>query len=456
MFAYTSFSQNLFFRNLITGTDDTEILSNPFSYKPVYSDRVNNLTKKDFFDNSTHDSLPFLEKYYFIEENQNQINLFHINNFDSIAISNPGKIILKDKGINKGWIQKENLLVNERSLFTQDSLSFLKGIIVNDLTDLTYYYTINAYKSNFFYMDPYLSNTTFITPQLFSIYYIYKEYKENNISKSLLLGTAERFTQKDAVKEIIKGWYPKKRVFVLNKNIFIEPNWEQEAVEERKSKGIKAELFFYPNNASDFQLGIKTSNEYKIWFQDSFKRSSPNQIRLLVDEKNDGNILKVVYFSQEQPYYYNFCYTSFTHKNLIYPLYKYVFLLSMKELAILLKNLEVIKDVITNSKDRSNFRDLYAGFLEKKHLSKDEIKKMTITEANQKIFGFPLMKNTIGNTTIKQIKYQTPVSDIDYQNFINDFLLKYNELERILNGNSKYYFKSNDITYYWISEENLP
>lgn len=228
----------------------------PNSLWVVFSDKENNKTYTEPGGYGEFKTLSFLEKLYVAEENGEFARLVKpdIESFDSTP-----------QVIDYGWINKKNLLLWTHCLVTEEGRINRKAMILN---------TIEHLKKGFLTGEPNTvkfrkgeessSSYSGKQSQLYQIFYIYKI--KNDMA---LLGKQERLDPKNEnlLRNNIVGWAPISRITIWDHRIAIEPNWESQAVSERKN-GLKARFFSDINSSYNYREGEIPQAEKIIWDSD--------------------------------------------------------------------------------------------------------------------------------------------------------------------------------------------
>ncbi len=222
----------------------------------VFSDRENNPT---YFSDSTDNqfkTLKFLDSYFVVEEKGDFVHLVKDENFIRNVFSNSAK--------DFGWIKKKNLLLWNHDLVTKQGRINRKAMILNTVEQLKAENKNDKPDIVAFKQGPGASaKLTGEESQLFQFFYIYKVSEDG---KSVLLGK-NSFFGTTTVKKVIKGWVPRSRSIFWFNRLAIEPNWESEAVTERKN-GQKATFFADKGSAELFKNNIDIASDKIIWNND--------------------------------------------------------------------------------------------------------------------------------------------------------------------------------------------
>lgn len=173
-----------------------------------------------------------------------------------------------------GWVHKNDVLMWRVALVNPETNIDLKGMILNTTKALgsrmADYRRIQAFK------DPNLKYPTNYEARLFEIFYIY-QYSPDD--QSVLLGRRPYFSQMpsgDADQIDIVGWVDLNRVMEWDHRVAVEPNYSEEAVNERRRNNLKTTVFSpMPGNepgrcAEDFMRGRLPSDCDIAWNDDIY------------------------------------------------------------------------------------------------------------------------------------------------------------------------------------------
>lgn len=219
-------------------------------------------------------SVDFGEIYWVVEEEGNYLRI--------AKDERPQDMNLSSRAENYGWVGKEHLLLWQRALQNPESKISLKGMILNTTRALSRNVSpssrIQAYK------DPDMRIPANFDSKIYEIFYVYK-YSPSG--RSVLLGRNPFFSarqqQIDEVSGNIVGWFDLDRVLEWDHRVAIEPNWQPDAMNERKNSNVIATVFNptpggNPDRcAKDFASGRTLSNCDVAWnhdILDDFKRKN--------------------------------------------------------------------------------------------------------------------------------------------------------------------------------------
>lgn len=165
----------------------------------VYSDKAENAIYSEKESIKIISKVAFLDSFFVISVAGDMFELVKYN-FSLISIT--GKILSPDKIEYIGWINKSNLLLNERSFVDSKSLNAYKYVAILNGSTLfpTAVATLN-YNQIKVYATPELKNTQVVASiKLNDVVYAYKFYKDK-----ILIGKNAQFNTKNGAS-IILGW----------------------------------------------------------------------------------------------------------------------------------------------------------------------------------------------------------------------------------------------------------
>lgn len=266
----------------------------------VYSDRNDNNIYSDITYSKIINKSNFLDSFYVIKVSGEMLELIKYN---PSIIDASGQIVSPDKIEYMGWMNKSNLLLNERSFLDPISKYPYKYVtLINGTklfpTTLTY---LNGTLIKIF-SDPELKNVyTNHTLGLNEVVYVFKKYKEQ-----VLIGTKNNINSKNTTKNII-GW-----VHVS----FIQqwsPRLSVESIQAENTDTIASYLFPAKNLAVNFEnnsltvIPLKSNNcfttehfwnKYPVYQIESIAKNNKNYLLM-----ETGVIMKP--FDNSQAYIYS-------------------------------------------------------------------------------------------------------------------------------------------------------
>jgi hypothetical protein len=456
----------------------------------VFSDRNNNKTYESAFSLKEKSSLQFLDKLYVIDE---QDHFLHV--VKDTEIGESGKLYE-----DCGWIEKQYLLLWEHCLYSHKKNQEKKAIVINTI-DYLNEKAINEGKIQEVFSDPDLKIATNANLEMFDFYYVYKINKN-----SVLLGNKARIFKNDTINTNIIGWIPINRVAFWDTKIGIEPNWEGDAVKERKKNNTEFKIFADEISAEIYRNKKTTNDNYVIWNEEiSQKRNSGDWLRFqLIETKNDimkigfqGQIISAVdslgknitnknYISNRVNYFplntftylkiftnnknlrkiyndnYQLYLTGYLPKKISdskYPLYKLNIMLTRIELSDLIIKLKKFYEPFLRSENIISFQNEIKKLhkLEIPEISDEEIMNMKVGELLANLF-YISSNDKIDNCRFSDLNFVNNISKEDFSKYCNRITSNLIDIEKIFNDDIyeyMYYYK-NKQSFYWISEDYLP
>jgi len=193
----------------------------------VISDREGNIVYDEPNGDVLDFKLKFKDYFYVIDEEKDWIRIAKISK------PKPRKLKVKKNAtvLDYGWIQKSKMLLWTKGLINPASRIHQKAFLLNRAIDLKRL-TDNkqSVKKNLakIYKHPFKSNTT-EERHIYEFYFILKKDEHR-----VLIGT-EATLSTYRLDEIIVGWVNSNRLEEWNTRIALEPNFKQEAFNERKA-----------------------------------------------------------------------------------------------------------------------------------------------------------------------------------------------------------------------------
>jgi len=228
----------------------------------VFSDRSKNktYTRKDGAEKSV---INFMDWFYVVEEDNEWVHIYKDEFTYGTQIS--------DKAIDFGWIKKDHLLLWQHCVVTNEKID-RKVMLLNTFSTIE---SGNVSDDDVvkFYFDPEKKIGSDYESTLYQIFYIYKIDINNN---SILVGKDARSNDVTSMNKNVVGWVPYTKVTFWDHRVALEPNWESEAVRERRSKGYRAKAFEDDKSAEEYMNGNQNAGGV-YWESDPY------------DERNIGD-----------------------------------------------------------------------------------------------------------------------------------------------------------------------
>ncbi|MCD4745506.1 MAG: hypothetical protein K8R58_04340 [Bacteroidales bacterium] len=416
----------------------------------VYSDCADNYTIEKPNSTSKYKKLSFLEKFYVLEENDKYIHLIK-----DTKMSYDG--LFSSQAEDYGYVKKDNLLLWNHCLLTVEGKINKKAIIINTFVSAkSTQIKKGGNNTNIFFENPQLTIKPYRKFHKFEIFYIYKI-----TDKTVLLGRNPRIPAGIDITDIIEGWISKNRVIFWDHRMALEPNWNLNASEERKFNNIKATVLTDILSLIKFGNGEKVKDKAIIWNNDSYdERKIGDWMRFPILKVNENeNYYHVGVFGEINSESYSYAYAPINVKGLKKPLFQRVLLLSKLELG----NLILILNKLSTSKSSGDRREylveLWIEILQAHlgGLNEEELLEMNLAEINNKIFGLSGTSGLLRDVKLKYLNDPSIVDESTIGRYIMNINIKFSKLSKIFNSaNYKYSFRSNNETYYWIPEYDIP
>lgn len=225
----------------------------------VYSDRESNPVYSTSSEQKIINHAKFLQPFVVVEQNGDWLRLVALDKELNNSFKESGKYRTLPQGTKYfGWINKKYLLCWSHCLVDQSNHISRKALsIINDpsvLTDPDLYLDKDSGTLKMFSSpdcNPDSKNDKQI--RLAQFMFIYKSSET-----SYLVGTAPSFYFVNATDRVF-GWISKSVIRTWSDRVCYEPNWDAEAVAERKDNRVKASLFGTIEEATRYYSG-DTSN----------------------------------------------------------------------------------------------------------------------------------------------------------------------------------------------------
>ena len=226
----------------------------------VYSDRDNNKTYETYNCKKIFKKISFLDEFYVSDEKGEYVRL--LKEIDKLAFLTPS-----EKSIDFGWIHKSHLLLWKRCMVEKKTRIQQKAMLNNTIKNI---HLIDFSMPNIvrFTKGPGLSfQKTGYESNMYKFFFVFKKIKNSKNEEYYLLGNNSVLLDKLQFKTIV-GWVPADRLTFWNTRIAIEPNWEFDAVEERR-KGCKAKFFIDIPAARNYRDGHVVDKKDVYWKKDT-------------------------------------------------------------------------------------------------------------------------------------------------------------------------------------------
>ncbi len=250
----------------------------------VYSDRADNPTYQSPGGAATGKKLQFMESFYVIGEKKGYVHLIKYN--PTMVSGNARKV--NKNAEDYGWVEKNKLLLWRNSIINQQTDFAVKALTVHDISILDS--KVTGKKLRFYNsptLNPTLENENDVP--LLEFLFVYKKEGDN-----YLVGVSQSLPQsKVGAQNILKGWLSESFIEIWAQRLCIEPNYNKDAANERKGKGIKASLLSSDEAASSFRTNGNAPVNTILWDNDQYENKfPPNWKRLPILSRLDKTLYK--------------------------------------------------------------------------------------------------------------------------------------------------------------------
>lgn len=219
----------------------------------VYSDKKINYSFEKPGRAKPFKKLEYLEQFAVIAEKGAYIHIAKIKSYNTSTFS------IGNDSEDYGWVKKHDVLLWRNCIVTNIGNIERKAMIMNTLNLVASRADISKLEDNVveFYYEPALRESTGRKAQLYEVFFAYKI-----TDTAVLLGNVARISDETErlVKEGILGWVPRHRIVMWDHRVAIEPNWDEKAVQERKSNNVRASVFATKAEAAKYQVqGVNAS-----------------------------------------------------------------------------------------------------------------------------------------------------------------------------------------------------
>ncbi|HKK82351.1 MAG TPA: type VI secretion system protein TssR domain-containing protein, partial [Prolixibacteraceae bacterium] len=202
---------------------------------PVYSNRSCN--------NANGEQLDFMQSMYVVDESETAVKVV-----PSDAVDFRGNL-KEGAASNTVWVPKDNMLLWRTCLKTRDvnlpgfkdGIFNKKAMVLNIISDDQQTIRVPEYYSN----PRCQAGDSVNSALVYQINYVYKE-----TPNAYLLGDIPEIEDIEQDRHRIKGWVLKSQTTAWNHRLAYEVNWDDEAVAERKQKGLRAKITSEKNGGS--------------------------------------------------------------------------------------------------------------------------------------------------------------------------------------------------------------
>jgi len=267
---------------------DVKAISQDFVFKPwlVFSDRSDNKTYSTEDGSTESKVLGFMDPFYVLGETKTRIHIAKVNDGDF----NKSDLTVS-KYDDYGWVDKESMLLWDNGITAQKTGMNRKVIVINNVEWATKVAAGDQSDIVEFYKKPDLTQKTGRRAQTFQIFYVYKVSPDK---KSLLIGRTSKITDSKNAENEVVGWANRLRMVFWDHRVAIEPNWLEQAVAERKTKGVKSIVFRDMPSAEEFESTLKIDRNSLLWDADPYEKRRKGDYKRFpfISTYPDNNIVK--------------------------------------------------------------------------------------------------------------------------------------------------------------------
>jgi hypothetical protein len=216
-------------------------------------------------------TLTFLKYYYVVDEEEKWIKIV-----EGPQPKSNGKWSSPIK--EKGWVSKDDVLLWQGSLKSEGANIHMKGFILNKLSNISKILEEGSKDFANVYNSP-TSNVVSKQLRFYDLYFIYK------IENGRMLLGKDYFLSRNETKENLVGWVEESKVDKWYTRIALEPNFDEAAYMERKSKKENNRVvgFKKAGNAIAYLRSGNIKQDQVVWDNDpvleKFEYLSPENPR---------------------------------------------------------------------------------------------------------------------------------------------------------------------------------
>jgi hypothetical protein len=201
-------------------------------------------------------TLEYLKYYYVIEESGKYLELV-----EGPQPKSNGKWDTPVK--TKGWVSRDQVLLWQGSLKSEASNIHMKGFILNKLSNISKILEEGSKDFANVYSSP-TSTKTSKQIRFYDLYFIYK------IENGRMLLGKDYNLNRISIKDNIVGWVDESKVDKWYTRVAIEPNFDEQAFGERKSKKNSARIigFRKESNAISYLKSGEIATDQVVWDND--------------------------------------------------------------------------------------------------------------------------------------------------------------------------------------------
>ena len=236
----------------------------------VVSDRDNNIVYDEPDGEPLEFKLKFKDYFFVMDEERDWIHIVKVEKPKPIKL----KVKKGAKVLDYGWVEKSKMLLWTKGLVDPNSNIHQKAFLLNKAVDLKRLTNgSNSIKKNLatIYTDPVKSNVA-EQRHIYEFYFILK--KEDH--RVLLANAASLSTY--SLDETIIGWVNSNRLEEWNTRVALEPNFHEEAYNERKADLNKRLIGYADEEGANFHTAMGLPHEGHVHWDNDPVKLSENQL----------------------------------------------------------------------------------------------------------------------------------------------------------------------------------
>jgi len=350
---------------------------------------------------------------------------------------------LTNSAIQIGWIKKSSAILWSHCLLDSITGSELHLLTYSTSGPLKLIENEKYQDGVDLFLDPSLTKKTGRKTSSNQLYFVYKI-----TAKSVLIGNDRRISGNDNPNQIILGWIPVNYCFFLSNRIWLAPNDNSEAIEERNKKGISPTLFIDEEHARQYSENNPVQTRFILWNDQRNAAYPPELFRFpVISEKN--HILKVTIVDDD----FKNAFTSEKASGLNYPVFKKVTLISNYDLNNVLSNMNRLIEAYNSPEPRTNVHRVITKLLSDdfQNIEEEFVNNMTFKEIFKKLFWICDQQSPLLTYKLRRIEDRTILTDKILKDFFADLKGKETHLSLIsVKDYDQLSFISNNNRYFWI------
>lgn len=384
--------------------------------------------------------IPFLESMYVTNVTG---EMLHVFTDPAPALE---KCQLSKQAVDQGWIKKSDCLLSRHCLIDQNKQSM--QVMPSSQTNILDIGSDEESQGVNVFYDPELTQKSPVYTRSKQLYYIYRFTQ-----KSVLIGIESKVGLLENARDILLGWIPLSYCFIPANRIWMSPNQDPDAVNERKEKGIVTSLFVDETRARQFQAGEKVPKNYASWQDSREDQFPPNWFRFPLIATNQG-ILKLKIVDKD----FVTAYAPLKINGFSNPLFISMTLISHTELSDVISNMNRLIDASNSENRRKNIQEAILALMSGDYSGLDEERLLNLSfrQVFENLFWICNSESPLMKMKIKQLSDPISLPNIMLNEVFSQIKTKQKELNLIANSQmEKYSFTSNNNRYFWITTDRF-